>query len=232
VATFVDLDYNTQYVERRANERHRLDPEDGMVSFHRLGLKPDAVLADRQAQLREINKLWINFITAQPDPRWGKVPDIFIWDTATALWDFIYPLKLDERVAAGLKTSGQLDYKDANAWMRSVAANRLLHRPDALVIFLMHEQPLWVPNPENPKTRIPDPNGGVIPDGWRDLPKFLQLHLRLLRVKQGKDRNGVAKNNVRTGEWLKVSDDESYITGQKIRFSEPEWSDLEGMLEV
>lgn len=226
VSCLVDLDYNTQYVEKRARQRN------ATIEFHRLGLKPEATIADRREMLRSITKLWNQFITRTPSEQYGVPFDNFIWDTGTALWDFIYPLKIEEREANGLKSAGQLDYKDANAWMRSVASTRLLYRPEANVIFLMHEQPLWVPNPENPKTKIVDPNGGVIPDGWRDLPKYLQLYLRLYRQKSGgKGRNGQPKNNVRMGQWLKVSEDESYITGPKITFPEPEWDDIQGMLE-
>lgn len=194
----------------------------------------DVPLADRQAWLRKVNTVWNGFLAGDPHPVWGVPFKSFIWDTATRLWDAVYPLKVQEKLGSSTRKPGPLDYVAANDWMRQVSLSRATLRPDSYVLVLLHEQIVYVPDPENPGStfRIPDPRGRMTFDGWKETPRDLNFFIRLIRreepyeyVESGTRKKG--KRWARYGIILKHPNE--MLIGTE--FPSPTWSDIKEWME-
>lgn len=223
---YINLDWNLRYVEKHIKK-------DAQIDWFHIQLPKEASLSERQEVVKHINMIWNAFTTGAPSS-FGTPYASCVFDTATILWDFLWPVKVEERILQGSNKNrepGPLDYRDANEWMHSIASSRASYRPDAYVIMLVHEEPLYVTDPKNPDSgfKILDPRGRVKLDGWKHSAKAAQLYMRLTRPEKAMDRNGKPKPFARTGEVLKFSDDETLMmSGEVLR--EPTWEDLKEIL--
>lgn len=220
---YLVLDPNVKYLGPNIRE-------DAKIAPFKLGLKGDATLADRQELMRRINFLWNSFLAKESSPKFGEPYGAIVWDTHTLLWDFVGPLKVEERLAKGKdpnRQAGPLDWGDANAWMASLSTQHDVYRPDSCMCFVLHEKAKWVQEDRGQWVE----SNIMIPDAWKHTKKHVQVYLRLYRRVKGFDRNGKPKNNARTGMLEKFSPDESVPT-RLGEIAEPEWQDFVELLEA
>ena len=220
------LDPNTKYTKSQAPEGARLD-------FFRPTLPADPTPSDKQLWLEQVNLAWNHFLAAKPShshPEWGPY-GAFVWDTATSLWKNESEIRVEQKVSAGRNPNREwqpLDYAIANAWMRSVADSRNRLRPESYVLLLLHEEPVYVQDPDNPNSsfKIAHPTRRTL-DGWKNSFRDVQLAVRLYRKATWKDGKGVERKNVRFGTILKHAQLEGLIGVE-----EPEitWETIKGWL--
>ena len=144
----------------------------------------DVALADRTAWLERVNKIWNGFLSGVPS-KFGPPYKSFVWDTATRLWDGVYPTKVGEKLAGKTREPGPLDYATSNDWMRQISLSRASLRPDAFVLVLLHEQTLYVPDPDKPDStfRVAHATKKVF-DGWKETARDLNFFVRLIRKEE------------------------------------------------
>ena len=204
-------------------------PSDAQVSWaHVYPPSGDEVaLSDRQAFLSKINVLWNGFLAGNLSP-WGVPYKSFVWDTATRLWDAVYPTKVQEKLGNSSRQPGPLDFVRANDWMRQISLQRVEQRPDSFVLVLLHEQPLYVPDPEKPDSsfRIAHATKRVF-DGWKETARDLNIFIRLVRKTEKSTVAGkVVSQEVRYGIILKHPNEK--LIGLEMR--EPTWQEIKEWL--
>lgn len=191
----------------------------------------DIPLADRQAWLGRVNTLWNGFLAGTPS-KWGVPFKSFVWDTATRLWDGTYPTKVLEKLGGKDRQPGPLDFATANDWMRQISLSRASMRPDAFVLVLLHEQPLYVEDPDKPGSafKVAHATKKVF-DGWKETASDLNFFIRLIRrdEKETYTEGGVKKVRTvqkRYGVILKHPNEK--LLGVEI--PEPTWKEIKEWL--
>ena len=235
------------YINTDLNAKHakKFHPN-AKVAYANLPLlvTDETTMEQRRTLYRKLMVVWNGFLQNKPyqgvDPITGEIVEepfkSIGWDTHMGLWDFIYPLKVDEALsrksaAAQAKGAGPLDFRDANAWMWGLKDAQKTFRPETIMAFILGEEVEYVADPNNPNFRIPDPRGRVKANGWKNAKTCCDAYIRLYRVLKGVSRDGEEKQNVRYGKLLKFSPDETYVTTTPA-ISEPIWADLEEMFDA
>ena len=211
-----------------------------------LALDETKLSSERRRVYDMLVKVWNGWLNKLPyrqvDPDTGEILGeepfrTLIWDTHSHIWDFIYPMKVDEAMTrkspkAQESGPGPLDYRSANEWMWALKDAHKKFRPEANMVFILAEKIAYVPDPEKPNStfRIPDPRGTMEVDGWKNAMTCCDAYIRLYRRSKAPDRDGKEKRNVRYGELLKFTPDESYVTTTP-PIAEPVWGDLEEMFQ-
>ena len=232
---YINTDLNTKHAKKfHPNKK---------VAYVNLPLlvREESVVNDRRTLYATLMTVWNAFLSNKPfigpDPQTGEVVEApfasITWDLFTGLWDFIYPLKVDEALgkksaAAQAKGVGPLDFKTSNEWMWGLKDAQKKFRPETTMAFILGEEVEYVPDPSNPSFRIPDPQGRVKPNGWKNTMTCCDAYIRLFRKTKAPDREGQEKRNVRYGELLKFTPNERLVTSTP-PIAEPTWADLEEM---
>lgn len=220
---YLTLDPNVKYLGQHLTEGAQID-------FVKISLKQDPSLADKREVMQQINFCWNSFLMREESPRFHAPYMGLVWDTHTRLWDFIGPYKAEERVSRSKNSTrdiNRLDWGDSNEWMESLSTLHDEYRPDACMIFLLHEKFKFVQDDKG----VWVASTTIIPDAWKNTKKHVQVYMRLYRRLNGLDRDGKAKKNARTGVIEKFSPDEA-VPVRMGEIAEPEARDIVDLLEA
>lgn len=234
LAIQVSADVPTAYMLLDPNDKYTQNhvPTGGKIDFYRPVLPADASDNDKAVWLASVNSVWNHFLAGKPSPvhpEWGPY-GAFVWDTATMLWYRQWNIRVEQRIKASKDQSrqaGPLDFTQANEWMRAIATGRNDLRPETMVLVLLHEEPVYIPDERNPGFKVPHPTAKQL-DGWKHTFRDIQLGVRLVRRASAKLRDGKTDGkNVRYGVILKHAGDERMIG---VETAEPTWEDIKGWL--
>ena len=231
------MDRNTKHLDKFFGPTGTL-LKDAPIDYIHFTFPPSDATKDlKRKALEKINLVWNSFVSATKSPRWGQPYQTLVFDTAPRLWDGIYPIKNELQIDRLGDKKSAMNFMDANAWMQSLTDVRADLRPEANLVFIVGEEPTWeqdekgqwVANERKPRM-----------DAWKRTKQNCRLYLRLYRRAAGPDRDyersggkkGVKdKRNVRYGQVLKCSDDESFLSKAE-ELAEPTWADLKEIMEA
>ena len=226
---YINLDRNTAHL-KKFHPGQRID-------FAHLGLGPDATMADREALLAQITTLWNAFLSGAVSPIFGSPWKTVVWDTQSALWDFLYPLKVETYIREHTDRKSAMNFASANAWMKSLGESRATFRPDGNILFLLAEEGSWEQVEENGKKTWFRNDSKPVMKGWGDgemtgtFP-ICRLYIRMWRkaVESDPKTGKVIKRQVRDATIKKCSDDETFLT-VKEELREPVWADIQEIMD-